>query len=111
MFFFFSSRRRHTSCALVTGVQTCALPIWSGRVHGKPLFHITMNEGLSQTDKDAYGKVDLELCFKRGLLEELGIHERLYRLAVRGSFYDFFLEKTNLEIGLSSVLEMDLKSR
>src|SRR3546814_2587078 len=25
--FFFSSRRRHTSCALVTGVQTCALPI------------------------------------------------------------------------------------
>src|SRR3546814_17016416 len=29
MFFFFSSRRRHTRCALVTGVQTCALPISS----------------------------------------------------------------------------------
>src|SRR3546814_1322730 len=29
--FFFSSRRRHTRCALVTGVQTCALPI-SGAV-------------------------------------------------------------------------------
>src|SRR3546814_3971816 len=27
VFFFFSSRRRHTRCALVTGVQTCALPI------------------------------------------------------------------------------------
>src|SRR3546814_2683583 len=27
MCFFFSSRRRHTRCALVTGVQTCALPI------------------------------------------------------------------------------------
>src|SRR3546814_2027156 len=27
--FFFSSRRRHTRCALVTGVQTCALPIWA----------------------------------------------------------------------------------
>src|SRR3546814_18861616 len=26
--FFFSSRRLHTRCALVTGVQTCALPIW-----------------------------------------------------------------------------------
>src|SRR3546814_4145735 len=25
---FLSSRRRHTRCALVTGVQTCALPIW-----------------------------------------------------------------------------------
>src|SRR3546814_5385050 len=30
MYFFFSSRRRHTRCALVTGVQTCALPIWRG---------------------------------------------------------------------------------
>src|SRR3546814_8229026 len=28
LYFFFSSRRRHTRCALVTGVQTCALPIW-----------------------------------------------------------------------------------
>src|SRR3546814_3986551 len=28
--FFFSSRRRHTRCALVTGVQTCALPICAG---------------------------------------------------------------------------------
>src|SRR3546814_6613259 len=30
--FFFSSRRRHTRCALVTGVQTCALPISSAIV-------------------------------------------------------------------------------
>src|SRR3546814_8991410 len=29
--FCFSSRRRHTRCALVTGVQTCALPISAGR--------------------------------------------------------------------------------
>src|SRR3546814_2318366 len=29
LLFFFSSRRRHTRCALVTGVQTCALPISS----------------------------------------------------------------------------------
>src|SRR3546814_3440701 len=36
--FFCSSRRRHTRCALVTGVQTCALPI-SGKVtaHEKTL--------------------------------------------------------------------------
>src|SRR3546814_4486364 len=36
--FFFSSRRRHTRCALVTGVQTCALPISRAvqqRVNGK----------------------------------------------------------------------------
>src|SRR3546814_3480465 len=30
-YFFFSSRRRHTRCALVTGVQTCALPILNGQ--------------------------------------------------------------------------------
>src|SRR3546814_8684737 len=30
--FFFSSRRRHTRCALVTGVQTCALPIYHRQV-------------------------------------------------------------------------------
>src|SRR3546814_5078482 len=30
--FFFSSRRRHTRCALVTGVQTCALPISNRQV-------------------------------------------------------------------------------
>src|SRR3546814_10159873 len=30
--FFFSSRRRHTRCALVTGVQTCALPISQARL-------------------------------------------------------------------------------
>src|SRR3546814_4213812 len=29
LFVFFSSRRRHTRCALVTGVQTCALPIFA----------------------------------------------------------------------------------
>src|SRR3546814_9113135 len=31
LFFFFSSRSRHTRCALVTGVQTCALPSYPRR--------------------------------------------------------------------------------
>src|SRR3546814_96399 len=34
---FFSSRRRHTRCALVTGVQTCALPIFTIRLLDPPL--------------------------------------------------------------------------
>src|SRR3546814_19069515 len=42
MLFFLSSRIRHTSCALVTGVQTCALPIYDAAsqsvlVHGQPV--------------------------------------------------------------------------
>src|SRR3546814_955522 len=40
--FFFSSRRRHTRCALVTGVQTCALPILLGRHKG--LIHYTVGQ-------------------------------------------------------------------
>src|SRR3546814_1157971 len=35
--FFFSSRRRHTSCALVTGVQTCSLPISTKVVLSDPI--------------------------------------------------------------------------
>src|SRR3546814_5292231 len=56
--FFFSSRRRHTTCALVTGVQTCALPIsddlsyadvplgGDGNVH-TPALQRLASEGLS----------------------------------------------------------------
>src|SRR3546814_183442 len=35
--FFFSSRRRHTRCALVTGVQTCALPICEFAADGRDI--------------------------------------------------------------------------
>src|SRR3546814_1008421 len=35
--FFFTSRRRHTRCALVTGVQTCALPIFLACNSNRPL--------------------------------------------------------------------------
>src|SRR3546814_8188498 len=38
--FFFSSRRRHTRCALVTGVQTCALPISSVAVIVVDMVHL-----------------------------------------------------------------------
>src|SRR3546814_13958906 len=40
VFFFFSSRRRHTRCALVTGVQTCALPIYG---QGNPAFELPVD--------------------------------------------------------------------
>src|SRR3546814_7368728 len=49
-FFFFSSRRRHTRCALVTGVQTCALPI-----------------SVERLDPSANGK----LLSKRGFLDKI----------------------------------------
>src|SRR3546814_7351689 len=39
--FFFSSRRRHTRCALVTGVQTCALPISNMRQRRRSAHDLT----------------------------------------------------------------------
>src|SRR3546814_5587449 len=44
--FFFSSRRRHTRCALVTGVQTCALPIWVGVITGGRLILVEQKDEL-----------------------------------------------------------------
>src|SRR3546814_7783076 len=48
---FFSSRRRHTRCALVTGVQTCALPIFLG----VPVF--VFHEGGNPIAADAFRQI------------------------------------------------------
>src|SRR3546814_2100427 len=53
--FFFSSRRRHTRCALVTGVQTCALPIYE---LGPGLASRTLAEVLSA----AQARGEIEPC-------------------------------------------------
>src|SRR3546814_17243353 len=47
--FFFSSRRQHTRCALVTGVQTCALPI-SGLADAGQVTHLAVPFSPSQLD-------------------------------------------------------------
>src|SRR3546814_1993132 len=54
VFCFFSSRRRHTRCALVTGVQTCALPIFSD-----------IDENRHQLDRGERYR-ELMACIERG---------------------------------------------
>src|SRR3546814_2551318 len=51
IFFFFSSRRRHTRCALVTGVQTCALPIYPG---AEVLEHLTVADSWESVTDDVW---------------------------------------------------------
>src|SRR3546814_3886126 len=59
--FFFSSRRRHTRCALVTGVQTCALPIWPGKGKWRDA-----NAALNiWSDVRAYDADDIEQCLEQ----------------------------------------------
>src|SRR3546814_10239983 len=55
--FFFSSRRRHTRCALVTGVQTCALPISDGRMDGslRHTIHTVNPQSLWSINRDPDG--------------------------------------------------------
>src|SRR3546814_7507430 len=52
--FFFSSRRRHTRCALVTGVRTCALPI--SQIE-KYEFENGMKIGIGRLDGSLYGRM------------------------------------------------------
>src|SRR3546814_9007724 len=51
MIFFFSSRRRHTRCALVTGVQTCALPITRTLAVSKLTEDAANDHGLALVDR------------------------------------------------------------
>src|SRR3546814_2456355 len=69
LFFFFSSRSRHTRCALVTGVQTCALPIWPAPLQGEPAGKL-MAQGLMGG-------------FRRTRLAGQAVTERQYRPSAR----------------------------
>src|SRR3546814_5944874 len=75
--FFFSSRRRHTRCALVTGVQTCALPIlpfvfdhWireMSKTKGmiEPFVDRQNREGVIRSEERRVGKECVSTCRSR----------------------------------------------
>src|SRR3546814_3650717 len=72
--FFFSSRRRHTRCALVTGVQTCALPI----------FHICSRGARGSIHAPAASRQMGEAAAEgKGAVEE-ACDERLHAMAKAG---------------------------
>src|SRR3546814_1402449 len=79
--FFFSSRRRHTRCALVTGVQTCALPISppgvhplvrhagsfaiGGRAEPQPSRRRIRTDGIRRSEERRVGKECVSTCRSR----------------------------------------------
>src|SRR3546814_4507198 len=88
--FFFSSRRRHTRCALVTGVQTCALPICT----------VIMPEGHSA---DAFRKIVLDhfnMSLGQGLTK---LKDKVFRIGHLGDINDLTLCGTlaGVEMGLA----------
>src|SRR3546814_3830548 len=56
LLFFFSSRRRHTRCALVTGVQTCALPIWVDPLAERVAVAVTADLGEDHEEQHDEGR-------------------------------------------------------
>src|SRR3546814_9339351 len=78
-FFFVSSRRRHTRCALVTGVQTCALPICRLDLD-EPLI-VEVDGATAKADhqndrKPEHGRDLAELCLRYDDRDDDGRHKR-----------------------------------
>ena len=65
--------------------------------------HISMNEGLTQTDRDTGDVPSVRLCLLRGLREELGVRESEIRKMEIG---DFFLERHHFQFGLTAVVHL-----
>src|SRR3546814_566098 len=77
--FFFSSRRRHTRCALVTGVQTCALPI-SKDTPGFVLNYFLVpfnNDAIRLIEAGVAEPADVDRAIKAGLGYKMGPCELL----------------------------------
>src|SRR3546814_8279603 len=78
MLFFFSSRRRHTICALVTGVQTCALPILA--TSQRELTQYYPEPG--HVEHDAGEIWDKTLACAQALVERAGGADRIAALGI-----------------------------
>src|SRR3546814_1968373 len=103
--FLFSSRRRHTMCALVTWVQTCALPI-SQADHGGDVYAfdaITLTAMTQNYNVDVSGgNADGRYRISTGYLDQNGIIEtsrlRKYTANLSSSFRFLESKKLGLDI-------------
>src|SRR3546814_16500040 len=94
--FCFSSRRRHTRCALVTGVQTCALPILFGKptvinnVISLASVPIILARGAAFYRDYGMGRSTGTLPFQlAGNLKQGGLVEKAFGLTLRELLYEF----------------------
>src|SRR3546814_2921949 len=112
-YFFFSSRRRHTRCALVTGVQTCALPI--SREGGDIIFDIrddgagvpleavrskAIKRGLLAPDSDISDRDVLQFILQPGF----STAEKITQISGRGVGMDVVHEEVR-QLGGSMVID------
>src|SRR3546814_2075643 len=104
LFFFFSSRRRHTRCALVTGVQTCALPICYTEVYSMYRVLANMGQLLSKQrvvlPADAVAQTEVKNEARLPELKEARSEEHISELQsrMRISYAGFCMEKKILRV-------------
>src|SRR3546814_6420030 len=102
MLLFFSSRRRHTICALVTGVQTCALPICEGLMG---LGRVAIASGLAVVCAGCSGmSVDRDLPRGSAAYGVIRSEEHTSELQslMRISYAVFCLKKKNITLSTDS---------
>src|SRR3546814_8377688 len=68
-YFFVSSRRRHTRCALVTGVQTCALPIFFATIQAPETdaFALMLKEKMETSESGPMLTQGIHAAYTRGV--------------------------------------------
>src|SRR3546814_8585109 len=115
-FFFFSSRRRHTICALVTGVQTCALPICRSSRRSDPAMSelaIALNDLYRMVTKATPESVfrvetsenDVDLVAKDGSLLSVIRLDGMLTLIGNDEFYGFTKVDEGTERHVPGVLD------
>src|SRR3546814_20502222 len=89
---FLSIRRRHTRCALVTGVQTCALPILIS-VQQYPICEILFLVGVSEPpgQSDAVDEFVARLTEKRERVRRVAFRHREPTARLKDSYFDIDL--------------------
>src|SRR3546814_13415915 len=116
LLFFFSSRRRHTRCALVTGVQTCALPIFIGQSYRLHTDHDLHNENFVEEDKSdivgrseerRVGKECVSTCRSRWSPYHSKKHYNLYITLL----YTIFIHTLTPNTSLSTILHHNSNTR
>src|SRR3546814_682482 len=105
MLFFFSSRRRHTRCALVTGVQTCALPISLSQMSAATTTARTSRVRIWSTDIDPASCCIASKSMSNGKKICLG-YGGCARICYRGAMQEPSVRTSRLAIagGLAAIL-------
>ena len=77
--------------------------------HNNTKYNVTSLEALSETDLDQYtDQINMDMCVKRGLLEEIGIPDSYYK-KYNGiiKYYDVYLEKNYFELAITCSVEFN----